>query len=151
MQYSTMTLLVAQPDEYSHARLLAASWAHSDDWVHASPISACGLRLSNEFIIVCCWPSTWLQCSCGTDVDCRLTSFHADSVQVDQIVTPTSMTFFIAVWFEWKLTVQSNLLTSHALTVIVLMSWLWFLGRLEENVIWNVTFIDTTIYCLHGW
>ena len=57
------------------ARLLAASAAHSGDWLKALPISSCGLRLSNDEvrIAVClrlgcdtCMPHT---CRCGSPVD----------------------------------------------------------------------------------
>jgi len=34
------------------ARFLAAASPHSDDWLHALPIAACGLRLDDEAIRV---------------------------------------------------------------------------------------------------
>ena len=64
-----------QPSRYHKARLLAAAADHSGDWLHAIPISACGLRLSNESIRIAiglrlgveiCQP---FNCSCGTLVD----------------------------------------------------------------------------------
>lgn len=60
-----------------HARLLAASAPHSGDWLHAPPLTAIGLRLSNEAIRVAigyrigaiiCEPHT---CPCGSTVDAR--------------------------------------------------------------------------------
>ena len=45
-------LLGAQTDTYHCARLLAAKAAHSGDWLHAAPISSCGLRLNNEAVRV---------------------------------------------------------------------------------------------------
>ena len=37
------TLYASQPDEHNTARLLAASAAHSGDWLQVLPISSCGL------------------------------------------------------------------------------------------------------------
>ena len=40
------------------ARLLASNAPHSSDWLYAQPITACGLRLSDEAIRVvrvCAW------------------------------------------------------------------------------------------------
>jgi len=59
------------------ARLLAAASPHSGDWLHAPPITAVGLRLSDEAIRVAvahrlgskaCDPHT---CVCGKAVDAR--------------------------------------------------------------------------------
>ena len=59
------------------ARLLASQHAHSGDWLHAWPISACGLRLSNDDIRVgvglrlgssLCSPHT---CICSNPVTAR--------------------------------------------------------------------------------
>jgi hypothetical protein len=59
------------------ARLLAVSAPHSSDWLHALPISACGLRLDNEAIRVAvgfrlgaklCEPH---HCPCGEEVDIK--------------------------------------------------------------------------------
>ena len=70
-------LLDSQPDEYNQARLLAAAAAHSGDWLNALPISACGLRLSDEAVRIAvgyrlgarlCDPH---DCPCGVFVDCR--------------------------------------------------------------------------------
>jgi hypothetical protein len=68
-------------DHYSskddRARILACQHAHSGDWLHAWPISACGLRLSNDDIRVAvglrlgsnlCAPHT---CECGNLVTAR--------------------------------------------------------------------------------
>ena len=43
-------LLASQVDETSKARLLAVSAPHSGDWLHALPISNCGLRLDYKAI-----------------------------------------------------------------------------------------------------
>ena len=39
-------------DRYHRAQLLAAVAAHSGNWLHAVPILACGLRLSDESVRV---------------------------------------------------------------------------------------------------
>jgi len=64
-------------DPYHAARLLAVQSPHSGDWLHAWPITACGLRLDNEAIRIAvglrlgsrlCDTHT---CPCGTCVDTR--------------------------------------------------------------------------------
>jgi hypothetical protein len=71
------TLLETQTTQYHRARLLAVTAAHSGDWLHALPISSCGLRLDNEAVRVAvglrlgaelCQP---YQCICGASVDAR--------------------------------------------------------------------------------
>ena len=63
-------------DDLDFARLSAVSAPHSGDWLHALPISSCGLRLDDEAIRVSvglrlgvnlCVPHT---CPCGAPVDC---------------------------------------------------------------------------------
>ena len=65
----------AASDNYNISRLSAVAAAHSGDWLHALPISACGLRLSNEAVRVAvgfrlgidiCQPHS---CPCGDLVD----------------------------------------------------------------------------------
>ena len=41
-------VISAFTDNFNRARLLAASAPHSGDWLHALPLSTCGLRLDNE-------------------------------------------------------------------------------------------------------
>ena len=69
--------LTATIDSHDRARLLASMAPHSGDWLHALPISSCGLRLDDEAIRVAvglrlginlCQPH---QCPCGTLVDAR--------------------------------------------------------------------------------
>jgi len=69
------TLCNNQTTQYHKARLLAAAADHSGDWLHAVPISACGLRLSDQSIRVAiglrlgselCHP---FNCTCDTLVD----------------------------------------------------------------------------------
>ena len=63
------------PDRHHQARLLAVSAPHSGDWLHALPISSCGLRLDDEAVRVAvglrlgatlCEPH---QCPCGATID----------------------------------------------------------------------------------
>ena len=44
------SLFNRQTETYHRARLLAAASEHSGDWLHAIPITACGLRLDYEAI-----------------------------------------------------------------------------------------------------
>jgi len=68
-------LMSSLPDRRQQARLLAVSAPHSGDWLHALPISSCGLRLDNESIRVAVGLrlGTKLceehQCPCGAKVD----------------------------------------------------------------------------------
>ena len=64
-------------DNFNRAWLLAASATYSGDWLHALPLSTCGLRLDNEAVRVAvglrlgtslCEPH---QCPCGKQVDVR--------------------------------------------------------------------------------
>ena len=63
-----------RPDQ---ARLLAVTSAHSGDWLHALPLSGCGLRLDDRAIHIAvglrlganiCEPH---QCPCGAMVDAK--------------------------------------------------------------------------------
>lgn len=71
------TLLSTQSLPVDQARLRAVSSPHAGDWLHAPPLTAIGLRLSNEDIrvavahrlgAVACQPHT---CICGSLVDAR--------------------------------------------------------------------------------
>lgn len=59
------------------ARLLATSGQHSSDWLHAMPISSCGLRLDDETVRVAVGLRLGLElcevheCPCGATVDTR--------------------------------------------------------------------------------
>jgi len=68
-------LLSHYSEPYHKARLLAAAAPHSGDWLHALPISACGLHLEDNAIRVAvglrlgsaiCETHT---CPCGATVD----------------------------------------------------------------------------------
>ena len=71
------SLMSSLPDRHHQTRLLAVSAPHSGDWLHALPISSCGLRLDDEAVRVrvavglrlgakLCVPH---QCPCGAKVD----------------------------------------------------------------------------------
>ena len=45
-------VMSAFTDNFKRARLLATSALHSGDWLHALPLSTCGLRLDNEAVRV---------------------------------------------------------------------------------------------------
>jgi len=75
VNHAYQTQLKNQTNPYHRARFLAAAAAHSGDWLHAVPISACGLRLNNEAVRVAvglrlgselCQP---YRCICGASVD----------------------------------------------------------------------------------
>jgi hypothetical protein len=80
---SLKSLLDTQTEPYHRARLLAASAAHSGDWLSAMPISACGLRLTDEAVRVAVGMRLGTElgqvhkCICGASVDTRGT--HAFS------------------------------------------------------------------------
>jgi len=68
-------VLHSAQDPYNKARLAAVSSPHSGDWLHALPVSACGLKLDDEAIRIAvglrlgvnlCIPH---QCPCGLLVD----------------------------------------------------------------------------------
>ena len=70
-------MLDSAPDSHHRARLLAVAAPHAGDWLHALPISSCGLRLDDEAIRVAvglrlglniCQPHP---CICETQVDAR--------------------------------------------------------------------------------
>ena len=71
------SVLADAKESHDRARLLATTALHSGDWLHALPISSCGLRLDDEAIRVAvglrlgtnlCQPH---RCPCGTLVDAR--------------------------------------------------------------------------------
>ena len=68
-------VMSAFTDNFNRAWLLAASAPHSSDWLHALPLSTCGLRLDNEAVAVSLRLGTSLckphQCPCGKQVDAR--------------------------------------------------------------------------------
>jgi hypothetical protein len=83
IDHSFTSLMEAQIEPYHRARLLAAGAAHSGAWLSAMPISACGLRLSDEAVRVAVGLRLGTElgqvhgCQCGATVDTRGT--HAFS------------------------------------------------------------------------
>ena len=77
VEESYKQILECQSDATDRARLLAVSAPRSSDWLHALPISVCGLHLDDEAIRVAvgfrsgariCEPHS---CPCGAQVDLR--------------------------------------------------------------------------------
>ena len=75
VQHDIASIWDSQTDDVHRARLTAAAAPHSGDWLHALPISSCGLKLDNETVriavvlrlgIELCVPHA---CPCGTMVD----------------------------------------------------------------------------------
>jgi hypothetical protein len=70
-------LLACLKSNYDKARLLAASSKHSGDWLHAVPISSCGLRLDDDAVRVAvglrlgCDVCEAHTCLCGASVDVK--------------------------------------------------------------------------------
>ena len=50
VQLEVSQLMERYTDTYDKVRLLASSSKHCDDWLHAIPISFCGLRLDDEVV-----------------------------------------------------------------------------------------------------
>ena len=99
VNHSFKAMLDAQTKPYHRARLLAASAAHSGDWLLAMPISACGLRLTDDAVRVAVGMrlDTELgqvhRCTCGANVDTREThAFYTGTIQQELSATTTSMT-----------------------------------------------------------
>ena len=67
----------AAASQFDKARLLAITAPHASDWLHALPISACGLRLDDEAVRVAVGLRLGLElcevhlCPCGATVDTR--------------------------------------------------------------------------------
>jgi hypothetical protein len=55
-------LRASLPDRHHQARLLAVSAPHSGDWLHALPISSCGLRLDDEAAVASPAMGHWGTC-----------------------------------------------------------------------------------------
>ena len=90
-------ILSRAPSDVDKARRLAAASAHSGDWLHAPPITAVGLKLSDEAIRVAvahrlgsktCEPHT---CVCGKAVDAR--GLHGTILPQKRSQTTTSQSF----------------------------------------------------------
>ena len=77
LEQTVKILLQDTVDPYNTARLKAVSSPHASDWLHALPITACGLRLDNEDVRVAvglrfgaaiCEPHI---CACGARIAAR--------------------------------------------------------------------------------
>ena len=72
-------VMLAFTDNFNRARLLAASAPDSCDWLHALPLSTCGMRLDNEAVRVAVGLllGTSLceqhECPYGKQIDARVT------------------------------------------------------------------------------
>jgi len=70
-------ILSRAPSDVDKAKLFAAASPHSGDWLHAPPITAVGLRLSDEAVRVAvahrlgCKACESHTCVCGKAVDAR--------------------------------------------------------------------------------
>jgi hypothetical protein len=143
-------LLSNASDSHNKARLLAAAAPHSGDWLHALPLSCCGLRLDDESIRVAvglrlginlCEPH---ECPCGALVDARGT--HGLSCK--RSAGRTSRHFFINDLI-WRALTRAGIPSikepsglsrtdgkrPDGLTLIP-----WHGGK---SLIWDVTIVDT--------
>ena len=77
-------LLNRQTEDYHRARLLAVSSEHSGDWLHALPISSCGLRLDNEAIRVA--TGLRLRCTHVNRTLVRAASWWTHEAHMDSLV-----------------------------------------------------------------
>jgi hypothetical protein len=144
-------LLQRHTADYDKARLLAAASKHSADWLHAIPISACGLRLEDDAIRIAvglrlgsdiCHPH---YCTCGAMVDVR--GSHALSCKrtagrlirhnnLNDIVLRSLSRAGIPATREPNGLIRSDGKRPDGLTLLP-----WCEGRC---LIWDVTVADTT-------
>ena len=70
------TILAAATSDHDKARLLAVTGRRGSEWLHALPITSCGLRLDDEAVRVAIGLRLGLElcqahlCPCGSQVDC---------------------------------------------------------------------------------
>jgi len=144
------SLLSAQLDDVNRARLLAASAAHSGDWLHALPISSCGLRLDNEAVRIAVGLRLGANlcaqhvCPCGASVDCRgihglsckqnggKTARHA---YINDLIHRGLVRAGVSSVKEPAGMLRSDGKRPDGLTLVP-----WQAGR---NMVWDVTVIDT--------
>jgi len=87
------SLLATQSEPYHRARLLASSAAHSGDWLSAKPISACGLRLTDDAVRVAVGMRLGTElgqvhkCTCGASVLVEPMLFLAGTILEEHSVT----------------------------------------------------------------
>ena len=127
-------------DSYHQARLSTVSTPHNSDWLHALPISACGLRLDTEAVSHS-WFETW----------CRphayVTTVHAGRWQMLESFTACHVVWPLAGWLAITRSTTSSggpcvKLTSHPWKSHLVLSELmtdaptgalWFLGTLAKQ------------------
>ena len=97
-------LVDSTTDVNSKARLLAVTAPHSGDWLHARPISTCGLRLDNEAIRIAvglslgvslCQPHA---CQCGALVDAY--GYHSPSCKMSSGCFARHQTLNDIIWLS---------------------------------------------------
>ena len=138
------------PDSHHRARLLAVAAPHAGDWLHALPISSCGLRLDDEAIRVAvglrlglniCQPHL---CPCGTQVDARGTHGLSCKLSSGRMARHHHLNDLI-----WRALSRAGIPSSKepsglsrtdgkrpdGMTLIP-----WQAGR---NLLWDVTVVDT--------
>jgi hypothetical protein len=144
------SLLNAQLDDHGKARLLAASAAHSGDWLHALPISSCGLRLDDESVRVAVGLRLGSNlcdqhvCPCGAAVDCRgthglsckkATGKTARHAYINNIIHRALVRAGVSCVIEPAGMSRSDGKRPDGLTLVP-----WQAGK---NVVWDVTVADT--------
>ena len=143
-------LVSSQSDSLNKARLLATSAPHSGDWLHALPITSCGLRLDDESIRVAvglrlgvnlCEPHI---CPCGASVDA--TGTHGLSCKRSKGKMPRHQQINDLVW---RALIRANipaikepagLLRSDGKRPDGLTQIPWQAGKC---LTWDVTIVDT--------
>ena len=151
VQQELFQLMEHHTDSYDKARLLAASSKYSGDWLHAIPISSCGLRLDDEVVRIAvglrlginiCEPHV---CICGSVVDvrgshalsCKHTSGHLTRHNhLNDIVLHSLTRTKIPATREPAGLLRSDGKRPDGLTLIP-----WREGRC---LVWDVTVADTT-------
>ena len=144
------SLLATQNDDHNRARLLAASAPHSGDWLHALPISSCGLRLDDEAVRVAVGLRLGSNlcnqhvCQCGALVDCggthglsckKNTGKTARHAHMNDIIHRALVRAGVSSVKEPAGMSRSDGKRPDGLTLVP-----WQGGR---NAVWDVTVIDT--------
>ena len=143
-------VLDSAPDSHHRARLLAVAAPHAGDWLHALPISSCGLRLDDEAIRVAVGLRLGLNicqlhpCPCGTQVDargthglsCKLSSGRmARHHQINDLIWRALSRAGIPSSKEPSGLSRTDGKRPDGMTLIP-----WQAGR---NLLWDVTVVDT--------
>ena len=144
--------LLSISNTHNRARLLAVSARHSSDWLHAMPISSCGLRLENEDICLAvgfrfgtalCKPH---QCPCDALVDvtglhslsCKLSaSKHAQHNVINDLIARAATLADIPCVKKPQGLSRSDGKRTDGMSLIP-----WKAGKCA---LWDVTVIDTIV------